>query len=130
MTSAEEMSLEEAMARLKNGDLYDRKGDLTKKGYQALERLEGVDLNPRNPEDFATVKPEKTEPPVATSRIEDRLLRLEKIISLLMEGMTIKTVEYDGRGITGEDIQFLTQAYKNIREEHHFENDPSRDNHQ
>ena len=123
MTSAEEMSLEEAMARLKNGDLYDRKGDLTKEGYQALERLEGVDLNPRNPEDFATMKPEKTEPPVATSRFEDRLLRLEKIISMFMEGMTINTKEHDGQGITGEDLQFLRQAYKEIKEEHHFSND-------
>jgi len=33
-----------ALKKISNGDLYDRKGDLTKEGYEALEILEGLDL--------------------------------------------------------------------------------------
>ena len=34
----------EAIKKVTNGDLYDRKGDLTKEGYEALDVLEGLDL--------------------------------------------------------------------------------------
>lgn len=33
-----------ALKKISNGDLYDRKGELTKEGYEALEILEGLDL--------------------------------------------------------------------------------------
>ena len=33
-----------ALHKISTGDLYDRKGDLTKEGYEALETLEGLDL--------------------------------------------------------------------------------------
>lgn len=33
-----------ALHKISTGDLYDRKGDLTKQGYEALEILEGLDL--------------------------------------------------------------------------------------
>lgn len=34
----------EAIKKVTTGDLYDRKGELTKEGYEALETLEGLDL--------------------------------------------------------------------------------------
>lgn len=33
-----------ALHKISTGDLYDRKGDLTKEDYEALETLEGLDL--------------------------------------------------------------------------------------
>ena len=42
--SEELTKIRAAIKKVTDGDLYDRKGDLTSSGYTALETLEGLDL--------------------------------------------------------------------------------------
>lgn len=42
--SCNPMDIKDALKLLYDGNLYDRKGDLTWQGYRALEALEGVKL--------------------------------------------------------------------------------------
>ena len=113
----EEMSIEEALARLKNGDLYDRKGDLTKAGYRALERLEGVDLNIR-PEPVATSRIEQeTEIERDITRLESRMARIEEIFVVLSKGVRIGTKALHGWGLNSDDEKFLTTAWVELCKE-------------
>lgn len=42
------MTVQDALRKLFNGELYDRKGYLSAEGYAVLERLEGVCLEESN----------------------------------------------------------------------------------
>lgn len=44
----ESMTVQDALRKLFNGELYDRKGYLSAEGYAVLERLEGVCLEESN----------------------------------------------------------------------------------
>ena len=110
--------------------LRDITGIDIRKEEKRLKLAKGGMTSAENAGDFAPKESAEDQPSVATSRIDDRLLRLEKIISLLIKGGTIHVQEEEGWGITREELEYLRQSYRTIREEHHFTDDYIEDNHQ
>ena len=73
-------------------------------------------------QEFAHIELAESEPPVATYRLESRLLRLEKLMTIMIEGQRICVDEINGWGITKDELEYIRHAYRQIREEHHFTN--------